>query len=362
MQEVKISLCTVSMNRLAHIMATLPANIAANKDYNNLEFVLLDYHSSDGLEEWVKANLADHISSGRLKFFRTTEPLAFNRSHSSNMVFKLASGDIICRIDADNYTGEGFARYVQQQFSKESNIYLSTSMKVPHTAKDVMGRICLWKKDFEKVGGYDENMDGYGFEDLDISNRLKLTGLIKESIYPRKFLHAIQHEDTLRISDEYIMKKMHQLLVHHISPAHSRVLILLNDATCILANITDSMAINAHRPEVFKEVRHSHIITHYQEWEYGYWAYNDHKNIHLHLGDKKDVMEIKQASSADNGPIYMPLVDPAVTEYLVMMLSQSKSRHYMANNKNRAVIIPNNKEIGRGNVYKNFNYEETVSV
>ena len=53
----KISFATVCMNRLHHIRQTLPKNIADNSDYENVEFILLDYNSSDGLEEWVKETM-----------------------------------------------------------------------------------------------------------------------------------------------------------------------------------------------------------------------------------------------------------------------------------------------------------------
>ena len=41
------------MNRLYHIRETLPRNVRDNKDYPYVEFVLLDYGSDDGLEDWV---------------------------------------------------------------------------------------------------------------------------------------------------------------------------------------------------------------------------------------------------------------------------------------------------------------------
>ena len=88
------------MNRLHHLKETLLKNIEDNISYGKLEFILLDYNSSDGLEEWVKSKLAKYIDNGILKYHRTSEPKSFHRSHSRNVALKLGSGDILCNLDA----------------------------------------------------------------------------------------------------------------------------------------------------------------------------------------------------------------------------------------------------------------------
>src|SRR5882757_4285785 len=112
----KISVCTVSMNRLHHIRETLPVNIIENIRYPNIEFVLLDYNSSDGLEDWVRLNMMTYIDSGILKYYRTAEPAYFQLSHSRNMVTCLSSGDILCMIDGDNYAGVDYAHWINSIF------------------------------------------------------------------------------------------------------------------------------------------------------------------------------------------------------------------------------------------------------
>ena len=170
MKRNKISFCTVSMNRLIHFQSTLERNLKDNDDYPNFEIVLLDYNSSDGLENWAISKLTEHITSGKIVFYRTEQPKYFHRSHSRNICFRLASGDILCNVDADNYTGSGFASYVDNIFEKYSDIYLASSLT---SSNDVLGRVCVKKSHFFSVSGYDESMEGYGFEDIDLRNRLK---------------------------------------------------------------------------------------------------------------------------------------------------------------------------------------------
>ena len=66
----KISFCIVCMNRLYHLKETLIKNIEDNISYEKLEFILLDYNSTDGLEDWVKSNMKDYIEKDSLKYCR----------------------------------------------------------------------------------------------------------------------------------------------------------------------------------------------------------------------------------------------------------------------------------------------------
>lgn len=58
------------MDRLFHLKKTLLKNIKNNITYPHLEFVLLDYNSQDGLEEWVVENCKEYLENGILKYHR----------------------------------------------------------------------------------------------------------------------------------------------------------------------------------------------------------------------------------------------------------------------------------------------------
>ena len=85
----KISFCTTCMGRLERLKETLPKNIEDNKNYPNLEFVIIDYNSNDGLWDWMKNNMIKHIESGKISYYRTEEPKYFDMSHSRNIAFKV---------------------------------------------------------------------------------------------------------------------------------------------------------------------------------------------------------------------------------------------------------------------------------
>lgn len=161
------------MGRLYDLKNTLPLNIKDNKNYPDLEFVILDYNSNDNLWDWMKENMIHEIETGRVSYYRTTEPKYFSMSHSRNIAFKVATGDIVNNLDADNYVFQGcgssecWASYLNRLANEcgEKAIFAKGR-------KGMHGRIGFYKKDFiETLGGYDENLLGYGHDDHDLVKR-----------------------------------------------------------------------------------------------------------------------------------------------------------------------------------------------
>lgn len=200
------------MNRTMHLRETFPRNIADNIGYGNIEFVLLNYNSSDDLHEWVQTAMAKYLEQGILKYYHTREPQFFQMSHAKNMVFRLAAGDILCGIDADNFTGPGFAEYVNERFVNNRQIYLQPPA-IGDAKKywDVQGRVAVHRDDFHAVHGYDEAVQEYGFEDQDFKKRLQLLGCSKHIIKAETYLQAIPHEDRMRIKGGMALWKLQKL-------------------------------------------------------------------------------------------------------------------------------------------------------
>lgn len=163
----RISLCTTCMNRLHDLSRTLPANIADNEDYPDLEFVLLDYSSRDGLEDWVKKTMSRHLDSGRLVYYRADGQPTFRRSHSRNLSFKLATGQVVVNVDADNYVHPGFVAQINRCAVSHKVLIVPHSFLNPHFGRLFLrGRFGVYKDDLIRLGGFDEDFDdGYSQED-----------------------------------------------------------------------------------------------------------------------------------------------------------------------------------------------------
>ncbi|MEM3116796.1 MAG: glycosyltransferase family A protein, partial [Nitrososphaerales archaeon] len=90
---------------------TLYKNIADNADAD-VEFVILDYNSKDDLAEWIGREMRREMEEGRVTFWQEKTAKFFHHSHAKNVAALLARGEIICNLDADNFTGPGYAKYL----------------------------------------------------------------------------------------------------------------------------------------------------------------------------------------------------------------------------------------------------------
>lgn len=80
--------------------------------------------------------------------------------------------------------------------------------------KECVDVSCARKSDFIKIGGYDEQLTGWGYEELDFCKRLEKTGInMIELPYP--FLGKIQHTDADRFKN-YPTNLVEKLPSNHI--------------------------------------------------------------------------------------------------------------------------------------------------
>lgn len=167
------------MNRVEDLKITLPYNIAANADYPNLEFVLLDYNSSDGLSDWIKRRMMKHIESGKLIYYRLEGRKYYDMCPARNIAFKLATGDIVNNLDADNFTSDGTPMAKSWATWLNDNAYVNhhKTVFVKSKQKTILhGRVGFFKDAFLDLGGYDEDLVGYGHDDQNIVERALALG------------------------------------------------------------------------------------------------------------------------------------------------------------------------------------------
>lgn len=187
------------MNRFKFLKQTLPQNLEDNSG-SNVEFVLLNYNSQDETEDWVRENLMSYIESGLLCYYRESTATHFLPAHSRNVSLRVATGDILCNVDADNYTGLGFADYLIDVFGRDHGgkrpFANHPSVFEPFDVGG-HGRIALFRRDFYYLGGYCEDFIGWGEEDNDLNRRMFDLDYHRTMIH-WKFLKNIEHGDELR--------------------------------------------------------------------------------------------------------------------------------------------------------------------
>jgi len=167
-----LSFCITCMNRFYQISQTLKKNLDDNRLHKDLiEFILVDFGSTDGLKDWIIKNFVDDLKSGYLKYYYTEEQSFWNAPLCKNTSHFCANNDIVVNLDCDNYVGFVGGQFVIRHFIENGNIVFH---QFGGDAFDgSYGRISLLRKHFEFIGGYDESFEPLGFEDCDLINRLK---------------------------------------------------------------------------------------------------------------------------------------------------------------------------------------------
>lgn len=355
----KISFCITCMNRLCHLKDTLKKNIENNYLPEDVEFVLLDYNSSDHLEQWVKDEMSDHINSGILVYYRTTTPVYYHRSHSRNIAFRLSEGNILCNLDADNYLGEGFAKEMIKNFTETEGVFYTSNC----STNDVFGRVLMLREDFYAIRGYNESLEGYGFEDVDLYTRLNNRGLVQLIFYNPEYYNIIRHSKMERISNEKLMKNLYSIYISYINPYTSEIIFLYNNYECESGIFIDNKHLNIWKEidsrnfnDQFREDQNR--VTLKEELLIGRWK--ERENI-IYLNFNESIFSFPRHCLEFNNEekkFYKIIEQDLIVD---IMLILSTSLNIISSNKlskNKEVI--NKNGFGKGIVYKNFNYTNPI--
>jgi hypothetical protein len=201
-QELRplVSFCTTCKDRLIHLKETLPRNLAWHDDDPQVEFVILNYNSGDGLQDWVRREFGPQLASGRVVHYLNPAPEMFRMSHAKNQAFRLARGSIVCNLDADNFTGPGFAAYVRRQLQNHDFLtgsVIQDGRIMATNVRGVEGRNAIPVEAFRALGGFDEDFSGWGYDDSNLAERMMAIGLAGVTI-AGEYLSCIDHGDELR--------------------------------------------------------------------------------------------------------------------------------------------------------------------
>lgn len=201
-----IVFCTTCKGRAGHLEQTLPENLAGNAGYPNCKFLVLDYNSPDHLLDYLCHNHQPDIDGGRLVVYSMPPgpdgPVPFRMAHAKNLAHRcgmLEGGGILVNLDADNYTGEGFAEYVAREM-RDPEVYLWSRMQPGRLARGISGRIAVRANAFLKVGGYNEKYETWSPDDKDFNARLGRFGYAGREVDER-YLDAVNHNDKMRFRE-----------------------------------------------------------------------------------------------------------------------------------------------------------------
>lgn len=190
---------TACRNRLHHLVETLPKNLEDNTQ-PFVKFVVLNYGSEDDMDRWMQDKMAKYAPSGRLTYLHLEGAKKWKHSHARNVMIRACETDIVCNVDADNFTGPGFGRWLSGFYAEqEGKVFTGYGPPEGCPRGDFFGRISFLRKHLLALGGYNEDMNSWGAEDWDIIKRAEGVGLRRHT-YPKEFwVEPITHSNVERV-------------------------------------------------------------------------------------------------------------------------------------------------------------------
>lgn len=175
-----LTIVTTCKGRLAYLRQSLPAMLRTG-----LPVVVVDYDCPDGARGYV----AERFKTATV--VAVDNEATFNLSRARNLGAAAVATEFIVFFDSDALLQDGFAAAL-------GNIALSEDVFWIAGENELHGQCIVAKAAFEKVGGYDEAMRGWGGEDGDFYLRLQAAGY-RRTMLPAGPVTVLAHGDSERL-------------------------------------------------------------------------------------------------------------------------------------------------------------------
>jgi glycosyltransferase involved in cell wall biosynthesis len=164
---------------------------------------------TEGIRNWLSLDFVDEIvvvdwSSSepfefchdKVRVYRVEGEKHWKLTHALNLAASLAMGDIIIKCDSDyrlddrikdfaNLKPKHFCRGDWSLAEADNDIYIN-------------GFCIFHKEDFDSVGGYNEAIQSYGWDDDDLYQRLRLAGCQQTSLAVSSGIYHKPHAEEMR--------------------------------------------------------------------------------------------------------------------------------------------------------------------
>jgi hypothetical protein len=176
-----LSIVTVCMNRRDHLQRSAAA-VAAWPWHH--EHLIVDWSSAEPLQR------QDLPADPRLRLLRVEGERRWNPSRAYNFALAQATGAWLIRMDADCWPTAAF---------DPPALLASASVWVGTGGEGRFGQFLMARERFAAIGGFNEFMRGWGFEDKDLRARLELQAGVPLGLLPAAAIEVIEHSDEERM-------------------------------------------------------------------------------------------------------------------------------------------------------------------
>lgn len=195
-----ISLVAVCMGRSETLKKTAKSWLALKRID---EIIVVDWSSKVPLEPVIRG-----LDGGeRIKVVRVEGEKRWVLSRAYNIAVNATSYASVFRVDCDYLVDPNFVRKHRAllddlAYGKDGGFFYSGYYMLSRNENEVHlnGAVFVRRKDFLRVGGYDERIQTYGWDDEDLYKRLGDLGLAKYNI-SYDYVHHVAHADSSRAQE-----------------------------------------------------------------------------------------------------------------------------------------------------------------
>lgn len=184
-----VSLVTCCMNRTENLLKAIPTWVAVG---GIDEFIIVDWNSSISVSESLRD--AGQMDS-RIRILRVDNEPRWILSYAFNLGFRYARRDSILKVDADILIQPDF---LGKNLLSDGEFIAGDWRHAEKGQEHVNGFFFVRRQDLFKVGGFNEYITTYGWDDDDLYERLDASGLARRLVDLSSIYH-MPHEDSLRI-------------------------------------------------------------------------------------------------------------------------------------------------------------------
>ena len=190
----KLTISTSCMNRNDMLVQTVPTWLK----FPVKEILIVDWNSNEKVSDTLKNH---NIRDERIRIVRVDNELFYQHSLARNLKIKEVETEWVLSVDADVKIFNSFF----------DNIYVLNGRKyycLPLAGEmdSRFGTTLFRKMDYIAIGGCNTNMKGWGYEDLDLADRMIRSGC-KHLTFNKDCLFHIQHDDIRRTENCEVKNK-----------------------------------------------------------------------------------------------------------------------------------------------------------
>jgi len=190
---LSLSVITVAQNRTEHLLQSAAAIARWN---GHREHIILDWNSSPAI---LRGDLPD---DPRIRLVRVEGEKQWWLTRAYNQAVKLSQEYWLLKVDADCVLENAFFEAFQPDRATLQTCWHHSGL-ASESNFGSWGLFCVERGAFQRCGGFNEWLFGWGFDDTDLYERILETPNTTLALLPKCGVHMLHHDNISRFGANY---------------------------------------------------------------------------------------------------------------------------------------------------------------